>query len=357
MAAVKEGDRISNYLLEARVGSGSFGDVWRARHHVFPETVAIKIPTDSQYVRNLQHEGVAVHGLRHPNIVRAMDMDPYGDPPYLVMEFVDGPTLRQAIDHHGAKFPVGAAEVVLRGMLQALTAAHAAGVIHRDIKPANILLYHPLEQLATVRVESVKVTDFGLGQAGGMTRQTLMQSGSLDAADGERISGTLAYMSPEQRDGQTLDGRSDLYSCGIVLFEMLTGERPQGNEAPSALRPGVPPHLDRVFERAYSRLDRRFRSAEEMLSALSPAPPGAIPPPIPTVGAARAMGGAGVVPGVAGSACPACAGEVQREDQFCIHCGQQLVVSVPRCPACGSFVHSRDRFCIFCGANLQVLHA
>ncbi|MCO6435944.1 MAG: protein kinase [Phycisphaerae bacterium] len=351
MATVREGDRISNYLLEARVGTGSFGDVWRARHHVFPETVAIKIPTDPQYVRNLQREGVAVHGLRHPNIVRAIDVDPYADPAYLVMEYVDGPTLRAAIDHYRVKFPISAAEVILRGLLNALTAAHGAGLLHRDIKPANILLHHPLEDLATINVAAVKVTDFGLGQAGGMTRQTIMQSGSLDSEEGQRISGTLAYMSPEQREGKNIDGRSDLYSCGIVLFEMLTGERPQGNESPSALRPGIPPHLDNVFQRAYTRLDRRFQSAEEMLKALSPA---VTPPPPPSIGHAKAAT-APPIPAPMQARCPACAGEVHRDDQFCIHCGHQLAASVPRCPSCAAFVHSRDRFCIFCGANLQVL--
>ena len=95
MASLREGDRIHNYLLEARVGAGSFGEVWRARHHIFGEVVAIKIPTDPQYVRNLQREGVAIHGLRHPNIVRAIDMDPYADPPYLIMEYIDGPSLRE----------------------------------------------------------------------------------------------------------------------------------------------------------------------------------------------------------------------------------------------------------------------
>src|SRR6476659_2740305 len=90
--------RISVYLLDAKVGGGTFGEVWRARHHVWTDQlVAIKIPTDPQYVRNLQREGVAIHGLIHPNIVRAMGFDPYADPPYLVMEYVPGTNLRQVI--------------------------------------------------------------------------------------------------------------------------------------------------------------------------------------------------------------------------------------------------------------------
>ena len=86
MGQPQTGDRINNYLLDERIGTGSFGEVWKAHHHVFNEHVAIKIPTDTQYVRHLQREGMAIHGLRDPNIVRALDLDPYADPPYLIME-------------------------------------------------------------------------------------------------------------------------------------------------------------------------------------------------------------------------------------------------------------------------------
>ena len=150
MSILKSGDRINNYLLEKQVGAGSFGEVWRARHHVFGDIVAIKIPTDTQYVRNLQREGVAIHGLKHPNVVRAIDLDPYGDPPYLIMEFVEGPSLREAIDQYGRKFPVDAAIAIARGVLHALSVSHQHGLIHRDVKPAIILLAHPIENLASI---------------------------------------------------------------------------------------------------------------------------------------------------------------------------------------------------------------
>ena len=245
MTALHEGDRISNYILEQQVGSGSFGEVWRARHHVFTEVVAIKVPTDPQYVRNLQREGVAVHGLRHPNIVRALDLDPYGSPPYLVMEYVDGPSLRQVIDRLQDEFPINVAVTILRGMLHALGAAHEGDLIHRDVKPANILLNCPLERIEEITEQAVKVTDFGLGQAGGVTAQSIMQSGSMLTEGGRSISGTLAYMSPEQKEGKEVDGRSDLYACGIVLFEMLTGERPQGGRSAQFAQVGGAPHLGR----------------------------------------------------------------------------------------------------------------
>ncbi len=347
MAAPREGDRISNYLLEERVGVGCFGEVFKARHHVFGEVVAIKIPTDPQFVRNLQREGVAVHGLRHPNIVRAIDLDPYGDPPYLIMEFVDGPSLRAAIDSLGAAFPIDAAATVMRGILRALVAAHEGGVIHRDIKPANILLGHPIESMASISEQAVKVTDFGLGAAGGETTHSMMQSGSLLTEGGQSVAGTWAYMSPEQKEAGPLDGRSDLYACGIVLFEMLTGERPQGFDLPSSVRPEVPAWLDEVFRRCYTRRERRFESAGAMLAAftrdegLGTYADAVVPP----------RAGANPV----GTTCPKCRMAVQRDDQFCIRCGQRLVAAVPRCPACEAFVHFTDRYCIFCGKDLGVL--
>ncbi len=347
MPTLRQGDRISNYLLDTRLGMGSFGEVWRAKHHVFGDAVAIKIPTDLQYVRNLQREGVAVHGLRHPNIVRAIDLDPFGDPPYLVMEYVEGPSLRAVVDHYKTTMPIAAALAILRGVLQALSGAHAHGLVHRDIKPPNILLNHPLESVATVREQAVKVTDFGLGQVGGITAQSILQSGSLQTDEGRGISGTLAYMSPEQKEGRPVDARSDLYACGIVLFEMLTGERPQGGDVPSDLRREVPTGLDHVFQRAYTRYERRFATADEMLAALAAT---AGPPPIPVKARPVRRGLS-----LAENRCPACSEAVQSNDQFCITCGHQLAASVPRCPACHAFVHSRDRFCIFCGGDLQIL--
>lgn len=343
MAALREGDRIHNYLLEARLGSGSFGEVWRARHHVFGDHVAVKIPTEPKFVRQLQHEGVAIHGLRHPNIVRAIDLDPYADPPYLIMEYVAGPSLRTVIDKLKGTLSISSATVILRGVLQALSAAHAAGMVHRDIKPPNILLDVPLEKVGEITEQAVKVTDFGLGRVGGDVAQSMLQSGSILTDEGRSISGTMAYMSPEQREGGAIDARSDLYSCGIVLYEMLTGERPEGTDVPSVLRPQVPNYLDEVFRRAYTRLDRRYASAQQMMGALSPRPPS----PPKTSQALRSSWDE--------SRCAECGTPTMKDDQFCVGCGRQLVVSVPRCPACAAFVHGGDRYCIFCGKDLGVL--
>lgn len=344
MGSCQAGDRINNYLLQECVGTGSFGQVWKARHHIFDQLVAIKVPTDPQYVRNLQHEGVAIHGLKHANIVRALDLDPYADPPYLIMEFVDGPSLRRVIDQHPGGMPQSAALSVFRGLLTALSLAHRAGLVHRDIKPANILLNIAGRDVSTIEPTDVKVTDFGLGTVGGLTTASIMQSGSLTTEEGKSISGTLAYMSPEQRDGKTVDPRSDLYACGIVLFEMLTGVLPQGTDLPSQVRAGLPRSIDSVFQRCYTRLENRFASADEILAGLGAAGirPVESASPIPRFGRSSRE-----------SLCRNCGNRVSKDDQFCITCGNQLVEQVFRCPLCSAFVHQADNFCITCGTTLR----
>lgn len=350
MIQPKPGDRLSEYLLEEQLGAGSFGQVWKAHHHIWKDTfVAVKIPTDSQYVRNLQREGLTVHGLRHPNIVRALGLDPYADVPYLIMEYVDGLSLRHVIEQHSSGLSVLAAQRITCGILHALEHAHGNGVIHRDIKPENILIAGaktvPAEQF---RVEHVKVTDFGLGYAGQITTASILQSGSLLSEDGRSISGTLAYMAPEQRDGGETDQRSDLYSVGIVLFEMVCGERPSGSDLPSHVRNGLPSWVDAVYSRLYTRHDRRLATATEALRMIDAA---AIPPRIVAPPTARSPS-AGSAVATHRRHCPSCGHPLENADNFCIMCGTQVVDEPRRCPRCGGYPSPDDRFCVFCGASL-----
>jgi serine/threonine protein kinase len=347
----QSGTRISEYILEERIGGGAFGEVWRARHHVWErEQVAVKLPTDADYVRHLQREGVVVHGLRHPNIVGVRGLDPYAEIPYLIMELVRGPSLRQTLTEHPKGVSLDTALTVLRGMLTGISIAHAANVLHRDLKPGNVLLDLDGKPLDALEANMVKLTDFGLGLAGTDVLRSIAQSASLERDN--RLVGTLAYMAPELRDGKRkADPRSDLYSVGVILFEMLTGERPAGAELPSTIRPEVPEALDDIFRRLYARHDRRYESADDVLEELQdrllgrpaagpPPPPGAMPlPPIPRAGER--------------GRCKACGGSVETYDQFCTHCGCQLVGQIRRCAACGAFPGPHDRYCIFCGHRLS----
>lgn len=341
--------RVSEYVLDETLGRGTFGEVWKAHHHVWVDQfVGIKIPTDSQYVRNLQHEGVAIHGLVHPNIVRAIGFDPYADPPYLVMEYVPGCSLRPLIKER--KLKPADAVAIMKQVLAGLGHAHSHGVVHRDVKPENVLIHQRAMDEGFGLEGGVKVTDFGLGRAAAATAVgSIVYSAEMGKQDSQ-IAGTLDYMSPEQRAGGEVDGRSDIYACGVMLYELLTGERPAGTDVPSDLNPASPKSLDAVFRRSYARLEKRFATVEEFSAALvagSPPPlPGRMPPPMPghlprTVG--RSSGPA---------VCPHCRRPIDGADQFCMHCGVQLVAEIRRCPKCGAYPDSADGFCIFCGEAL-----
>lgn len=354
------GARVSEYLLEERVGAGTFGEVWRARHHVWEkDCVAIKIPTEPEYVRFLRQEGMVVHGLRHPNIVRVLGLDPYAEIPYLVMELVAGPSLRQVVDEHEKGLPIETVLVVLRGLLSAAATAHDAKVIHRDLKPGNVLLHLEDRPLAELSIDDVKVGDFGLGIGNADTlRSIIMQSGSIEQdQQSGAVAGTLAYMAPEVRDGrQEPSPRSDLYSIGIVLFEMLTGERPAGAELPSTVRADAPAALDEVFRRLYARFERRYEDAHAVLRDLDERMASAARqpqvPPLPLQDQPASPPPPPSQPGHELVLCPACNRPVDADDQFCTHCRHQLAEHLQRCPSCGGYPAQHDRFCIFCGAAL-----
>ena len=285
MTNITPGLRINEHVLDLRIGGGAFGEVWRAHHHLWQEhkahLVAFKFPTNADYLRNLQQEGAAIRDLFHSNIVQAKGFDPFHDPPYLMMEYVPGTSLRALIRKGG--LPPEQAVAILRQVLAGLAHAASKNVIHRDIKPENILV-HERTGTEGFGVEGlVKVTDFGLGRAAtAVAAESILMSRKLTRDD--HIAGTLDYMAPEQRDGPDVDARADLYACGVVLFELLTGERPIGHDLPTDRNPRVPKYLDDVFRGAYARLDKRFASAEEFSRALVPP----IPTSAPGVSAPRA---------------------------------------------------------------------
>ena len=260
------------YRAERRLGAGGMAEVWCAEDEVLGRLVAVKLmggrfAEDPEFRERFRREAQAAAGMQHPNIVGVYDRSEWDGTPYIAMELVDGKTLKELVTERGPLPPevaVGLTEQVLR----ALGYAHRRGIVHRDVKPQNVIID---------RDGQAKVADFGIARAGDTSEMT--QAGA--------IVGTMQYLSPEQAEGHPVDRRADLYSVGIVLYELLTGRVPFEGEAPISialkqinelpvppgqLRPGLPPALEAVVLRALEKDPaRRFQSAEEFIAALEAA--------------------------------------------------------------------------------------
>ncbi len=275
------GETISHYEIVERIGAGGMGEVYRARDPRLDRDVAIKtlsasFGTDDGRLKRFEREARAVASLNHPNVLAVYDVGTHDGVPYLVSELLDGETLRERISAGGltARKAVEYATQIADG----LAAAHAKGVIHRDLKPENLFI---------TRDGHVKILDFGLAKlvqreppprdvAAGPTASLLTEVGS--------VVGTVAYMSPEQLQGSALDHRSDIFSFGVVLYEMLTGRRPfTGDTGPelaaSILRDEPPdlsdsahppaPTLERIVRQCLEkRPEDRFESARDLALVL-----------------------------------------------------------------------------------------
>jgi serine/threonine-protein kinase len=252
------------YRLERKLGSGGMADVWLAEDQELGRRVAVKIlheryASDEQFVERFRREATHAAGLSHPNIVSIYDRGEADGCYFIVMEYVEGRTLKELIVTRGpCPIPIGISYT--RQVLAALRYAHRNGIIHRDIKPHNVIVD---------REGRVKVADFGIARAGA---SQITEAGS--------IVGTAQYLSPEQARGAPVDESSDLYSTGIVLYELLTGTVPftgetpveiamkhlsQAPEAASAKRSEIPRDLDLVVLRSLAKEPAdRYRTAQEM---------------------------------------------------------------------------------------------
>ena len=252
------------YVIKRKLGSGGMADVYLAEDQELGRRVALKLlndrhASDEQFVERFRREAQSAAGLNHPSIVSIFDRGYAESTYYIAMEFLDGRTLKELLIRNGPT-PVPIAIDYARQILGALSFAHRNGIVHRDIKPHNIIVGSD---------GRLKVTDFGIARSGA---SQMTEAGS--------IVGTAQYLSPEQARGAPVDPRSDLYSLGIVLYEMLTGHVPftgdtpveiamkhlsQVPEPPSKLRPDVPHDLDAIVMRALAKdPDQRYESAEEM---------------------------------------------------------------------------------------------
>jgi serine/threonine-protein kinase len=204
-AQIAPGTQLGPYCIEARIGAGGMGEVYRARDTRLNRLVAVKVSA-AQFTERFEREARAIAALNHPNICQIYDIGPN----YLVMEFVDGCPIVSTERHEDLPIPPKKALALALQIAAALEAAHAKGIIHRDLKPANILL---------TSSGQVKLLDFGLAKQSHDTAETmsLTQAGT--------IMGSPAYMSPEQAEGRPADERSDIFSFGAVLYEVLAGRR------------------------------------------------------------------------------------------------------------------------------------
>jgi eukaryotic-like serine/threonine-protein kinase len=268
------GSRIlaGRYELLEKIGEGGMAVVFKARDRLLNRHVAIKIlkpefTKDMVFIESFRRESQTAAGLVHPNIVNVYDVGKEGNIYYIVMELIDGKPLSEVIKEDGALDPRRAATIT-RQIASALATAHKHQLIHRDVKPHNIML--TAEGVA-------KITDFGIAKA--------ISTGTLVGAKQEAVMGSVHYFSPEQARGGYVDEKSDLYSLGIVLYEMLTGKVPfdgdtavavavkHMNEAmvpPSKVNGDVPADLEEIVMKATSKLQiNRYKNADEMITALS----------------------------------------------------------------------------------------
>jgi len=259
------GDRILDYRILERLGEGGFGEVFRAEHEVLGRVVAIKVPRDASSLASLRQEGVVQASLDHPAIVRTLELSISHDPPYVVMEYVHGASLAETLKREGP-LPWRRAAKVLLDVAQALSHAHGHGVIHGDVKPGNVLIERAKDGGGAHSRDArgdgrVLLTDFGLGRCFEGPQGSVQISRSLElATSGAEVQGTIRYLAPELLRGETADERADVYSFGVLLFEVLTGRLPEGREVPSDLVRDIPAELDRIFARTFTRRERRPRS-------------------------------------------------------------------------------------------------
>ena len=277
------GTKIGPYEIQSPLGAGGMGEVYRARDTRLERDVALKIlpegfATESDRLRRFEQEARAVAALNHPNILALFDIGQNNGSPFLVSELLEGESLRAKLEH-GALPQRRALDYAVQ-IAQGLAAAHEKGIVHRDLKPENIFL---------TKDGRVKILDFGLAKSTAQTGSTAAHSEGMTLTSSHTaigvVMGTASYMAPEQVRGEAADPRTDIFSFGAILYEMLSGQRAFRRDTPaesmtavlkedppelSASGPAVSPALDRIMRRCLEKNpEQRFQSAKDLSFALS----------------------------------------------------------------------------------------
>src|SRR6266540_1404623 len=276
------GTRLGPYEILAPLGAGGMGEVYRARDPKLGRDVAIKVlpeavAGDAERLARFEREARSLAALNHPNIVTIFSIEESGGTRFLAMELVEGESLDALLAEGG--LPLSRFFEIAVPLSEALSAAHERGIVHRDLKPGNVMVTHE---------GRIKVLDFGLAKlqapdSSPNLTSTPTESRANLTSEGQ-VFGTVAYMSPEQARGGTVDARSDVFSLGVVLYQMLTGERPftgttavdiissiLRDKAPSVtdLRADAPPHLARILRRCLEKDPRdRYQTSRDVFNEL-----------------------------------------------------------------------------------------
>ena len=272
---LRPGGNVGGYEVIGRIAEGGMGAVWRARDVKLGRQVAIKVVKTEDPSGRLLREARTAARLNHPNVVTIHEVGESDGAVFVVMELVEGQPLNQRITRSGMSLPDALQYAI--PIARALEAAHKLGIVHRDLKPANVMV---------TAEGSVKLLDFGLAKE--VAQPPVLGSGietrtnlAVQETGEGKIAGTIAYMSPEQAQGKPVDGRTDIFSFGTVLYEMLTGRRPFDREDKvstlAAILREEPPAIDRGLPEAVERLvmrclrkdaDRRFQTGADLRAAL-----------------------------------------------------------------------------------------
>src|SRR5215216_4006277 len=365
---MESGKRVGSYVIEEPVGRGGMGVVYRGRHEKLHRTVAIKSinPRGPHDLRRLRHrferEAYVQAQLDHPGVVKIYDYIVSEQTYFIVMEFVEGRSLAQCIAEHPGGLGTERALDLFEQILEAISYAHTfvyrdengathQGIVHRDLKPPNIMVTDG---------DRIKVTDFGIVKLVGAS-----------AADTSKIAyGSPRYVSPEQAAGEHLDQRSDIYSLGVILYEMLTGEPPFGGRvgakdgwhrteilrahretappAPTSLNPDIPLAVEKIVLRALEKKpERRFNTAADFLRAVRRAR-GRDTSQLAAegVGVSRPADAKGT--GVLGEATEELSGDPYHTQPLSADASGETRV----CRVCGSTVDEGDAVCNACGHDL-----